>query len=114
MASIVLSKRLALFFLQYDLINDTKAVIVCKGFATDDDDFVEVKGGTVRSNFKVGMDEKGNVGVGIMIPANTTPATKNIQGLNNTFFGGSGDAKDCCANGCWSSEFIRKLIGVRL
>ena len=37
-----ISKGLALFFLQYDLINDTKAVIVCKGFATDDDDFVEV------------------------------------------------------------------------
>ncbi|NPV01818.1 MAG: hypothetical protein HPY53_10605 [Brevinematales bacterium] len=37
-----ISKKLALFFLQNELINDKKAVIVCKGFATDDNDFVEV------------------------------------------------------------------------
>ena len=52
-----------------------------------DDDFVEVNGGTVRSNFKVGMDEKGNVGVGIMIPANTRI---DINGDMITIYGGVG------------------------
>ena len=37
-----ISKRLALFLLHYELIDDAKAEIVCKDFANDDGDFVEV------------------------------------------------------------------------
>ena len=39
---IKISKQLALFLLHYKLIDDTKAEIVCKDFANDDGDFVEV------------------------------------------------------------------------
>ncbi|MCK5465898.1 hypothetical protein KAI56_00155 [Candidatus Parcubacteria bacterium] len=39
---IKISKQLALFLLHHELINDTKAEIVCKDFANDDGDFVEV------------------------------------------------------------------------
>ena len=37
-----ISKEVALFLLKNEIINDDKAIIVCKGFATEDDDFVEV------------------------------------------------------------------------
>ena len=37
-----ISKNLALFLLKNRLINPERAVIVCKGFANDDGDFVEV------------------------------------------------------------------------
>ena len=39
---IKISKQLALFLLYYELIDDAKAEIVCKDFANDDGDFVEV------------------------------------------------------------------------
>lgn len=39
---IKISKQLALFLLYYELIDDAKAEIVCKNFANDDGDFVEV------------------------------------------------------------------------
>lgn len=37
-----ISREIALFFLKYDLIDTQKALIVCKDFANDDGDFVEV------------------------------------------------------------------------
>lgn len=39
---IKIPKQLALFLLHYELINDAKAEIVCKNFANDDGDFVEI------------------------------------------------------------------------
>ncbi|MCK5123431.1 MAG: hypothetical protein KAQ87_04805 [Candidatus Pacebacteria bacterium] len=39
---IKIPKQAALFLLHYGLIDDTKAEIVCKDFANDDGDFVEV------------------------------------------------------------------------
>lgn len=37
-----ISRNLALFLLRYDVINNKKAIIMCKGFANDDNDFLEV------------------------------------------------------------------------
>ena len=37
-----LTRDLALFFLKHGLIDTDKAILVCQGFATDDEDFVEV------------------------------------------------------------------------
>jgi hypothetical protein len=35
-------REIALFLIKNDLINDKKSMIMCKNFATDDEDFVEV------------------------------------------------------------------------
>lgn len=37
-----ISKEVALFCLKNDIIKDSKTVLVCKDFANDDGDFVEV------------------------------------------------------------------------
>ena len=39
---IKISKQTALFLLHHELIDDARAEIVCKDFANDDGDFVEV------------------------------------------------------------------------
>ena len=39
---IKISKQQTIFLLNYDLIDNSKAGIVCKNFANDDGDFVEV------------------------------------------------------------------------
>jgi len=39
---IKISKQQTIFLLNYDLIDNSKAEIVCKNFANDDGDFVEV------------------------------------------------------------------------
>lgn len=37
-----ISRNTVLFLLKYDLLDDKKAMIMCKGFANDDEDFLEV------------------------------------------------------------------------
>jgi hypothetical protein len=37
-----ISRNLALFLLKYNILNENKSMIVCKGYAADDCDFVEV------------------------------------------------------------------------
>lgn len=37
-----ITRNLALFLLKNGIINDSKSMIVCKNFANDDGDFVEV------------------------------------------------------------------------
>jgi len=44
-----ITKKLALFLLTWNIIDDAQAIIVCKGFATDDDDFVEVTNNDIHT-----------------------------------------------------------------
>ena len=44
-----ISKQQAIFLLNYDLIDNSKAEIVCKDFANDDGDFVEVLNEDIES-----------------------------------------------------------------